>query len=216
VTLIGVGKIAGNTPDRSGLAGTYTSALGETILANQFGSFGSAIAYTGSGNRYYATNDRGFGDGTTRSVDRFDLLDIVVDPAARRVDAVLVGTRFLTNESGESLIGLSSAFTADPVHTLRFDPEGIRVGPLGTLFISDEYGPAIGEFTASGRRIRSLPIPAKFRVSRPDADEETETRSNRTGRVTNRPPRRQAAARRHPGGQAAVPRPAGPPLRPGH
>ena len=186
VTLIGVGRIAGDARDRSGLTGTYTSADGETIAANQFGSFGSAITYSGMGNRYYATNDRGFGDGTTRSLDRFHLLDITLDPAGKRVQVALVETRLLTNADGENKVGLASAFAADPQRNLRFDPEGLRVGPDGTLFISDEYGPAIDEFAASGRRLRALPVPAKFRVSQPDADLETEIRSNHTGRVTNK------------------------------
>ncbi len=186
VALVGVGRIAGDAMDGSRLAGTYTNADGDTIPAGRFGSFGSAITYSGRGKRYYATNDRGFGDGSTRSLDRFHVLDITVDPAARRVDAILVETRLLTSAAGENLVGLASEFAVDAPRSIRFDPEGLRVGPEGTLFISDEYGPAIDEFTASGRRIRALPVPAKFRVAQPDADEETETRSNRTGRVTNK------------------------------
>jgi len=186
VALVGVGRIAGDARDASRLPGTYTNADGETIPAAQFGSFGSAITYTGSDNRYYATNDRGFGDGSTRSLDRFHRLDITIDPAAKRVKAVLVETRLLTNEAGENLVGSSSDFAVDSRQSLRFDPEGLRVGPQGTLFISDEYGPAIDEFAPSGRRLRSLPVPARFRVAQLDADEEVETRSNRTGRVTNK------------------------------
>jgi hypothetical protein len=186
ITLVAVGTIPGNATDRSGLTGTYTSAAGETIPANQFGSFGSAITYSGTGNRYYATNDRGFGDGSTRSVDRFHVLNITVDPARKRVNAHLVETRFLTDEAGQQLVGLAAAFAADPRRSLRFDPEGLRVGPQGTLFISDEYGPAIDEFTASGMRLRSLPIPAKFRVGRLEADEDAEIAANRMGRVTNK------------------------------
>jgi hypothetical protein len=186
VALVGVGRIAGDARDASRLPGTYTNALGETIPAAQFGSFGSAITYSGSDNRYYATNDRGFGDGSTRSIDRFHVLDINVDPAAKQVRAVLVETRLLTNEAGEHLVGSSADFAIDSRQSLRFDPEGLRVGAQGTLFISDEYGPAIDEFAPSGRRLRSLPVPARFRVARLDADEAVETRSNRLGRVTNK------------------------------
>ena len=129
-----MGRIAGDAKDGSRLAGTYTNALGETIPAAQFGSFGSAITYSGSDNRYYATNDRGFGDGSTRSLDRFHVLDITVDPAAKRVDAILVETRLLTNEAGENLVGLASDFAVDSRRSLRFDPEGLRIGPQGTLY----------------------------------------------------------------------------------
>jgi hypothetical protein len=186
VALVGVGKIAGDATDRSGLNGTYTSATGDTIPANQFGSYGSAITYTGTGNRYYATNDRGFGDGSTRSIDRFHVLDITVDPGRKRVQATLVQTRFLTSEAGEQLLGLAAAFTDNPRNSLRFDPEGLRVSPQGTLYISDEYGPSIAEFTPSGMRLRTLPVPPKFHVARLDADEDAEISANRIGRVTNK------------------------------
>jgi hypothetical protein len=186
VALVGVGTIPGDATDRSGLTGTYTNAEGETIPANQFGSFGSAISYSGTRNRYYATNDRGFGDGSTRSIDRFHVFDITVDTVRKRVNVHLVQTRFLTNEAGEPLVGLAAAFADDPRQNLRFDPEGLRVGPQGTLYISDEYGPAIDEFTPSGLRLRSLPIPPKFRVAHPDADEDAEIAANRMGRVTNK------------------------------
>jgi hypothetical protein len=186
VALVGIGTIAGNATDRSGLTGTYTNANGETIPANQFGSFGSAVSYSGRGSRYYATNDRGFGDGSTRSIDRFHVLDITVDTARKRVNAYLVQTRFLTNDAGEHLVGLAAAFADDPRRSLRFDPEGLRVGPQGTLYISDEYGPAIDEFAASGMRLRSLPVPPKYRIARLDADEDAEIAANRVGRVTNK------------------------------
>src|SRR5262249_3211845 len=113
-------------------------------------------------------------------------LDITVSPALKRIQVVLVETRLLTSASGENLIGFAAAYSTDPQRTLRFDPEGLRVGTEGTLFLSDEYGPSVDEFAASGRRIRTLPIPAKFRVSQLDADETVETRSNRIGRVTNK------------------------------
>jgi hypothetical protein len=92
----------------------------------------------------------------------------------------------LTTESGEDLVGLASAFAADPARSLRFDPEGLRVGRDGTLFLSDEYGPSIVEFNPNGRRLRTLPVPEKFRVAQINADEDAETGSNRVGRVTNK------------------------------
>jgi hypothetical protein len=39
VALVAVGTVPGDATDRSGLTGTYSSAEGETIPANQFGSF---------------------------------------------------------------------------------------------------------------------------------------------------------------------------------
>ena len=85
ITLIGVARVPGDATDQSGLHGRYTNADGHSIPANQFGSFGSAIDYTGAGNRYIAVNDRGFGDGSSASVDRFHLVEIVADPTQHQV-----------------------------------------------------------------------------------------------------------------------------------
>jgi hypothetical protein len=180
VTLIGVGKIPGSLTDKSGVSGTLTNVLGETIAADQFGSFGSGLTYSGAGNRYYATNDRGFGDGMTRSLDRFHVLEITVDPAAKTVTPRLVETRMLTDESGRNFIGLSSAYDQ------RFDPEGIRVGRDGTLYISDEYGPYVWQFTPEGKRLRMLAVPDKFQIAHPDPDEDREIAGNTSGRVSNK------------------------------
>jgi hypothetical protein len=180
VTLIGVGTIPGSATDKSGLSGTLTNAQSETIAADQFGSFGSGLTYTGVGNRYYATNDRGFGDGATRSLDRLHVLEITVDPATKTVTPRLVETRMLTDESGRNFVGLASAYDQ------RFDPEGIRVGRDGTLYLSDEYGPYVWQFTPEGKRIRTLTVPDKFQIAHPDPDEDREIAANTSGRVTNK------------------------------
>ena len=127
VTLIGVARVPGDATDKSGLRGRYTNADGQSIPADQWGSFGSAIDYTGAGNRYIAVNDRGFGDGTSASADRFHVVEIVADPAQHKVDVRLVSTTLLTDEAGRPLVGQASAFSTDPALNLRFDPEGLRL-----------------------------------------------------------------------------------------
>lgn len=58
------------------------------------------------------------------------------------IGIALLDTRFLKNENGENFVGAAGAFvTNDELATLRLDPEGIRVSPHGTFYISDEYGP---------------------------------------------------------------------------
>ncbi|MDR3636223.1 MAG: esterase-like activity of phytase family protein [Isosphaeraceae bacterium] len=180
VELVGRTSIPGSATDRSGLSGRYTNAQGESIPANQLGSFGSGITYSGDGDLYYAANDRGFGDGTSASADRFHVFEIKADPKAKSVTVELRATRFLTDEHGAGFVGLSRP---DP---LRFDPEGIRVGRDGHLYVSDEYGPFVYEFSPQGRRVKVWNVPAKFAVANPNADEETEIQSNRSGRVTNK------------------------------
>ena len=68
----------------------------------------------------------------------------------------------------------------------RLDPEGIRVAPDGTIWISDEYGPYILHFDRTGREIGSLALPPGYTLANPAATLALETASNTTGRTTNR------------------------------
>ncbi|HNA29925.1 MAG TPA: hypothetical protein PLL19_05450, partial [Thiobacillaceae bacterium] len=67
ITFLGEGSIAGDATDGSGLTGLLEDGV---TPANQVGGLGSAIAYTGRGNLYVATPDRGPADGTTSYIDR--------------------------------------------------------------------------------------------------------------------------------------------------
>ena len=187
VELIGVAKISGSARDKSGLGGLYTNAKGESIPANLAGSYGSSISYTGKGELYYCPNDRGFGDGSTASVCRLQIVELKVDARAKRVGAKLVETRLLTDEQGRNFNGLAANFIgSDPNKNYRFDPEGVRVGKDGSLFVSDEYGPSIWQFDASGKRVKTLRVPSKFLIAELSADEKVETARNTSGRVTNK------------------------------
>jgi hypothetical protein len=188
ITLVGVGSIPGNASDRSGLTGAIAAEKG-SIPHNQLGSFGSGIAYTGSGNIFIATNDRGFADGATTPAyrARFQVFEIALDPRAKTLTPKLLETRFYKTESGQNFVGASSAFdAAHPSKSLRLDAEGIRVAPDGNIFISDEYGPYIYEFNRQGTRIRTIPVPAKFSIAHPSASGATELSENSSGRQSNR------------------------------
>ena len=180
VELIGKSSVPGDASDRSGLSGSYTNPSGESIPADQLGSFGSAVAYSGKDNRYYAVNDRGFGDGTSASVDRFHVFEIEPDAKGKSLKVRLLETHLLTDEAGKRFVGLSSDFGR------RFDPEGLRVGRDGSLYIADEYGPSVWQFRPDGRRIRTFNIPSKFLVAHPRAGEDDEIAANTSGRVTNK------------------------------
>ena len=86
IELLGVGEIPGT--DSDGLAldppTLVNPATGEEFPHDGVGGLGSAIAYTGIGNRYLMTPDRGPADGTVPYLDRYYLLDIAVTPGARR------------------------------------------------------------------------------------------------------------------------------------
>jgi len=73
VTFIGEGSIPGTATDQSGLTGLLEDGV---TPHNLLGGFGSALAYTGKGQRYIATPDRGPADGATSYIDRLYQLDI--------------------------------------------------------------------------------------------------------------------------------------------
>src|SRR5262245_19914440 len=186
IELIGVGTVSGGASDGLSL---IPPVLEDGTPHDRMGGFGSAISYTGIGHRYIATPDRGPADGTTSYRDRYYLLDIAVTPGAPTpVTVSLVSAVPLSNEDGQGFTGSSAAFDAtNSPASLRFDPEGIRMSPAGTFFVSDEYGPFVYEFNAAGRRLRSLPVPAKFLIDHPravGADELPPT--NTKGRQSNR------------------------------
>jgi hypothetical protein len=182
---IGTGTVPGNATDGSGLTRTLEDGV---TPENRIGGFGSAIAYTGNGTLYIATPDRGPADGATTYADRYYTWDIQVDAAAHTVTPSLVATHLLRNESGQQLNGSSAAFDAtNSAASLRFDPEGVRASKDGTLWVSDEYGPFVYEFDASGQRIRSFAPPSRFLISSPNANGSLELPpGNTSGRQSNR------------------------------
>jgi hypothetical protein len=184
IELIGRAEIPGDASDASGL----TDILPGDIPHNRLGSFGSGIAYTGEGNRYLMTADRGPHDGTAAFRARVHEIDIAVTTTPKpSIITDLKRTILLTNENGESFVGNASAFNLEnPAKSMRLDAEGIRVSPVQTFYLSDEYGPYIYEFDWQGKRIRSLPVPKKFAIAKPHADGLQETAQNNSGRVTNR------------------------------
>lgn len=202
VVFLGAAVIPGGShaaADKSGLP--HTLLEDGKSYRDAFDGFGSGLAYTGFDHRYLALEDRGPNkysypgsnavDSTTSYPNRFQIVDIDVAPAGNswRVEAKLVGTSLLVNEAGQNFVGISTAFTqADPNKNLRLDPEGIRVAPDGTVWISDEYGPVIYHFDQRGTRIGTLDVPPAFLITKPAPTlaEEMKPENNRSGRYTNR------------------------------
>ena len=181
VELVGVVRVPGTATDLSGLPGE----VGQGTPHNLFAAI-SALEHLGNG-RYLAVADRGPLDGASQFQCRFHEIELSFVPGQKpdREFRVL-STSLLTTPAGQPLVGALEAFDAQsPERTLRLDPEGLRVGPNGTVFISDEYGPGLFEFDRTGRRLRTLPTPQAFRVGQPAADPKMEDRLNRTGRAAN-------------------------------
>lgn len=178
---LGKAVISGMSEDLSGLSGN----LEDGTPHNRLGGFGSAIDYTRIGNRYLLLPDRGPADGGTSYRCRVHLMDIAVARGSKGwdVSAKLFSTMMLNDENGASYLGKAS----DIASGRRLDPEGLRMADDGGFYVSDEYGPSILRFDASGKRTGApIVVPDKFRVSNPGDSPELELKSNHQGRQPNR------------------------------
>ena len=186
ITLIGKGVVSGSALDTSGLTGNICqeSAPANCVPKAIFGGFGSDLTYTGHDNVFIAAPDRGPFDGLTDVpyLDRFYFLHITTDVGAPfpNIRTILLDTRFFKDQGGKSFVGAAGSF-AD-----RLDPEGIRVSPDGTFYVSDEYGPYIFQFNRQGYLLRRLEVPARFAIANPSADPNEELLGNTAGRQANR------------------------------
>ena len=193
ITLVGKGLVSSAALDKSGLAGTICQqgAPANCVPRALFGGFGSDITYTGHDNVFVAAPDRGPFDGLTDTpyLDRFHFVYLATNVGAPfpNIRTVLLDTRLLKNEFGQTFVGAAGAFDADSeLATLRLDPEGIRVGPDKTIFISDEYGPYVFEFSKQGQLLRRIELPDRFAIANPSADPNVELLGNTSGRQANR------------------------------
>ena len=190
VALLGVGSLPASATDLSGLTGTLESGVAKNLL-----SVGSGLAYTGQGSRFIAVPDRGPNanpyntavDDTTSFQARMHEIDVSISGST--VTPTVTKTTLFSNELGVPLTGLSSGFDAtNSSASIRFDPEGVRVSRDGqSVFVSDEYGPFVYQFDRnSGRRLRVLNVPDKFKITAPNPRGATEISGNTSGRVSNR------------------------------
>lgn len=192
VVLLGVGSIPGNATDQSGLSGLLEDGV---TPKNQVGGLGSAITYSGKGNRYYAAPDRGPADGTTSYIDRLYSIDIKLKsngaygPNSYTVTPTLTDTALLSNKDGEQFTGYNLEFDATgSTDSLRLDPEAVRTDHCGkSVYISDEYGPYLYQFKLNGeRKGKPIKLPAKFGIDLPSAIPADELAKNAFGRQANR------------------------------
>jgi hypothetical protein len=193
ITLVGKGAINGNALDKSGLVGNICQAgtPNNCVPKAIFGGFGSDLTYTGQDNVFLAAPDRGPFDGLTDEpyLDRVHFLHITTNIGASfpNINVLLLDTRFLRNKGGEIFEGAAGSFnTSDPALSLRLDPEGIRVGPQGSFYVSDEYGPYVFEFNREGQLLHRIDVPAKYAIANPSSDPNVELTGNTSGRQANR------------------------------
>jgi uncharacterized protein len=105
ISLVGQGSIPGDAIDQSSLTGLLED---DVTPRNQAGGFGSAIAYTGVGNFYMATPDRGPADVPRPTSNRIYTLYIGMEPSGADSFVLLpkiVRTRLMRAPEGKYLTG---------------------------------------------------------------------------------------------------------------
>jgi hypothetical protein len=138
--------------------GRTIDASGGTLVNDGRLGFFSDIYYDPVRNDWWALSDRGPGGGTLRYETRVHRFKLDVDPHTGAISNFQVLKTFIFRRGGEALDGFAPP-VAGPLGA-AFDPEGIVVHPLtGHLFVSDEYGPSLLEFTRWGQLVRRYQLP---------------------------------------------------------
>ena len=121
-------------------------SAGSAAHINRLGGLGSAIWYDQASSILYAVPDAGPAGGLTPFDTRIQKFSLNVDPVTGALSnfALLDTIRFTNADGTEVFTGL---LPADPlVLANSFDPESLAMGPAGTFFVGDEFGPSIYEF----------------------------------------------------------------------
>jgi len=148
VRLLGYGEIAPGAKDQ----------LGDTI-----GALGSAAAYDSTTGDVFLMPDRGAGDG---SIDyRPRCYRVKIERTGKTLHARVVQTILFRDADSRTFTGLLADPGTKPERDGRrcLDPEAIAVAPDGTLYVSDEYTPALLHFDRRGHLLRTFPLPAWYR-----------------------------------------------------
>lgn len=151
--------------DSTDLSGQANGANG-----NRLGGFFSDLYYDRANNVYYGLSDRGPGGGSlaydtrvqkftlkvnskTGAIKNFNLIDTILFTNPQQISPAPIGTNNYNGFNPFNLNGNKS------ILGLSLDPEGFAVAPNGNFYVSDEYGPALNEFSPSGQWVRSFTIP---------------------------------------------------------
>jgi hypothetical protein len=138
--------------------GSTLDASGGTLVNDGRLGFFSDIYYDPVRNDWWALSDRGPGGGTLRYETRVHRFKLDVDRHTGAISNFQILRTFIFRRGGEALDGFAPE-VAGPLG-LAHDPEGLVVHPLtGHLFVSDEYGPSLLEFTRFGQLVRRYQVP---------------------------------------------------------
>ena len=182
VDLIGVAEIGGDQLDRSGLK----ADLGDGLTNNMLGGI-SAMEYTGRDDLYIAVPDRGPLDGAVQWQCRFNLMEIKIPKTGKGPIAFkTVKTTILSDEEQRPFTGSAAQYQPSSSSAGRLDPEAVRLGANGNIYLSDEYGPHLFEMRMDGSMVRRLPVPSRYLIKNPGLDKADENGKNNWGRSCNR------------------------------
>lgn len=157
VTFTGSFSVAGAATDLSGIA----PAFGGNRL-----SFGSDLVYDQATDLFYGITDRGPGGGLVDYAPRVNAFRLTFDSTTNAVTGFnLQQTIVFTKADGTVFSGLNPQIRAGNPAILgdSFDPEGFVRLPNGNMLVSDEYGPSLYEFDATGKQIRAFTTPENLK-----------------------------------------------------
>ena len=156
-------SISGNTTD---LFKTNTPSAN----LNRLGGFGSDLYFDPRTNLYYGLVDRGPGGGVIPYQARVQQFSLEVDPSTGGISNFVLKKTILLTKNVKALNGLNPKLLSGNSKDLgnSIDPEGFVVAPNGNLYISDEYGPSILEFTPDGSYLREFAIPSNLTPKQAD------------------------------------------------
>ena len=162
-SLVNVIETPADTPDAL-RTGIRTGEIGGANI-NRFG-FYSDLAYDRNAGHWVALSDRGPGGGVLDYATRLQRITIPVDLATGIIGQPSIDRTILFKDAeGRLLNGLNPYLLNGDKSQLgaSFDPEGLALGRLGSVYVADEYGPALHEFDRSGQLRRTFTMPANLR-----------------------------------------------------
>lgn len=154
VTFVSAFTVSGSAADLSGLAGGANG--------NRLGGFGSDLIYDSATKQYYGVTDRGPGGGTIGYAPRTQAFKLGINFDTGAINSFkLTGSALFTDAGGANYTGLNPFLATGNVATLgrSLDSEGLAKLPNGNFLVSDEYGPSVYEFSASGQFVRAFATP---------------------------------------------------------
>lgn len=186
IELLATATIPGDARDLSGLLGTDAHATPDALL----GSFGSGIDFDRAAGEVVAVCDRGPRDGDNLFACRVHRFTLALDAEHHTASLTLTSTRTLTSSGGGQFVG--TARSTAPIflaHTgngrtripARLDPESVRLASSqDSMWVCEEYAPALDLFTTSGRHTRRLALPDRY-TPPPDASSPVRGRQDNRG-----------------------------------